>query len=67
MSCQRLRPSAVAVHTQTTLTDAAKAVGLNYDYAREVVKAYNRDGAAGLRNRRKAQRPQQSRSLLNSK
>jgi molybdenum-dependent DNA-binding transcriptional regulator ModE len=26
------------VHTQTTLTDAAKAVGLNYDYARAVVK-----------------------------
>ena len=53
------------VHTQTTLTDAAKVVGLNYDYARAVVKDYNRDGADGLRNRRKDQRPQQSRSLLN--
>ena len=53
------------VHTQTTLTDAAKAVGLNYDYARGVVKDYNRYGADGLRNRRKDQRPQQSRSLLN--
>lgn len=54
------------VHTQTTLTDAAKAVGLNYDYARGVVKAYNCHGAAGLRNRRRDQRPQASRSLLNS-
>ncbi|WP_297082623.1 winged helix-turn-helix domain-containing protein [Thermoleptolyngbya sp. C42_A2020_037] len=55
------------VHTQKTLTDAAKVVGLNYDYARGVVKDYNRDGAAGLRNRRKAQRPHQSLSLLNPK
>ncbi|WP_228052225.1 hypothetical protein [Nodosilinea sp. LEGE 07298] len=38
------------VHTQTILTDAAKAVGLNYDYARAVVRDYKRDGAAGLRN-----------------
>ncbi|MGG6241880.1 winged helix-turn-helix domain-containing protein [Nodosilinea sp. AN01ver1] len=53
------------VHTDTTLTDAAKAVGLNYDYARAVVKDYNRYGADGLRNRRKDQRPHQSRSLLN--
>jgi transposase len=47
-----------------TLTDAAKTVGFNYDYARAVVKDYNRDGADGLRNRRKDLRPQQSRSLL---
>ena len=48
----------------TTLTDAAKVVGINYDYAREIVRAYNRDGASGLRNRRKDPRPQQSRRLL---
>lgn len=52
------------VSEDATLTDAAKAVGLNYDYAREIVRYYNRDGADGLRNRRKAQRPQCSRSLL---
>ncbi|HSM82245.1 MAG TPA: winged helix-turn-helix domain-containing protein [Nodosilinea sp.] len=52
------------VHTDTTLSDAAKAVGFHYDYARAVVRDYNRYGAAGLRNRRKDQRPQQSRSLL---
>lgn len=49
----------------TTLTAAAKVVGVNYDYARAIVRAYNRDGADGLRNRRKDSRPQQSRSLLN--
>jgi len=40
-------------------------MGLNYDYAREIVREYNRNGAHGLCNRRKDKRPQQSRSLLN--
>ena len=53
------------VSEQTTLTHAAQVVGLNYDYAREIVGEYNRNGANGLRNRRKDKRPQQSRSLLN--
>jgi transposase len=48
----------------TTLTDAAKTVGFNYDYARGIVRDYNRNGADGLRNRRKDRRPQCSRSLL---
>lgn len=48
-----------------TLTTAAKAIGFNYDYARNVVKAYNVDGAEGLRNRRRDSRPQRkSRALL---
>jgi len=50
---------------QTTLTHAAQVVGLNYDYAREIVREYNCNGANGVRNRRKDKRPQQSRSLLN--
>ncbi|WP_299489664.1 helix-turn-helix domain-containing protein, partial [Acaryochloris sp. IP29b_bin.137] len=32
------------VSDQTTLTHAAQVVGLNYDYAREIVREYNRDG-----------------------
>ena len=52
------------VSEQTTLTDAARAIGLNYDYARTIVADYNRDGAAGVRNRRKAKRPHHRRSLL---
>ena len=49
---------------QNSLTDAAKVVGLNYDYARAIVRDYNRNGSDGLRNRRKDARPHQSRSLL---
>ncbi|MEL7331031.1 MAG: helix-turn-helix domain-containing protein [Cyanobacteria bacterium J06560_2] len=37
-----------------TLTDAAKIVVLNYHYAREIVQSYNKSGADGIRNRRKA-------------
>jgi transposase len=52
------------VHTPMSLTDAAQVVGVNYDYARSIVQAYNREGAEGVRNRRKDSRPQQPRSLL---
>lgn len=54
------------VHTDMTLTNAAKVAGFHHDYDRSVVRDYNRDGTDGLRNRRKDQRPQQSRSLLNA-
>ena len=52
------------VSAQTTLTEAARVVGLNYDYARTIVSDYNREGAAGLRHRRQAKRPQPCCSLL---
>jgi transposase len=52
------------IHRPMSLTEAAKAVGLNYDYARSIVTAYNREGADGVRNRRKDSRPRPSRSLL---
>lgn len=49
-----------------SLTDAAIVVGLNYDYARDIVRAYNARGAEGLRNRRKDCRPKRrSNALLN--
>ncbi len=35
------------------IKQAAVAVGLNYDYAREIVKTYNQQGPAVLANRRK--------------
>jgi hypothetical protein len=35
------------------IKEAADAVGLNYDYAREIVKAYNQQGISSLANRRK--------------
>jgi molybdenum-dependent DNA-binding transcriptional regulator ModE len=52
------------VHTQGALTNAAQTVGFNYDYARSIMQAYNREGAEGVRNRRKDSRTQQPRSLL---
>ena len=52
------------VHTPMSLSDAAQTVGLNYDYARSIVQVYNREGAEGVRHRRKDARPQQPRSLL---
>ncbi len=52
------------VSTGHTLTAAAPAVGLNYDYAREIVHTYNREGEAGVRNRRKDRRPPASQRLL---
>jgi len=47
-----------------TLTAAAEAIGFNYDYARRIVRAYNTEGVASVRNRRRDKRPDQSRSLL---
>lgn len=47
-----------------TLTAAAEAIGFNYDYARRIVRTYNVEGIASVRNRRRDKRPAQSRSLL---
>ena len=47
-----------------TLTAAAEAIAYNYDYAREIVRSYNTEGAAGLRNRRKDSRPHSKSGLL---
>ena len=54
------------VSSNKPLTTAAEGVGMNYDYALEVVKSYNADGGQGLRNRRKDKRhrPRGSRGLL---
>ncbi len=49
-----------------TLTAAAEAIGLSYDYARRIVRTYNADGVNSVRNRRRDKRPDQSRSLLNT-
>lgn len=54
------------VSSDNSLTTAAAVVGMNYDYALEVVKSYNAQGGQGLRNRRKDKRggPRGSRGLL---
>lgn len=47
-----------------TVQDAAALVGLNVYYARRVVRCYNRDGPAAMRDRRLEQRPPPRRPLL---
>ena len=54
------------VSEHETLTAAAAAIGLGYDYARRIVRIYNSDGVSSVRNRRRDKRPDQSRSLLNA-
>lgn len=49
-----------------SLVEGAKAVGLNYDYAYEIVKRYNQQGIEGLKNGRKKSRPPRSDALLNA-
>lgn len=47
-----------------TLTAAAEALAFNYDYAREIVRHYNAEGAVGLRNRCKDSRGSSPQALL---
>ena len=53
------------VSQDSTLADAAKVVGLNYDYAYEIVQRYNQQGCDGLKNGRKNSRPPRPNALLN--
>jgi len=39
------------VSQQSAIKQAAKAVGLNYDYAREIVKEYNQQGQEAVSNK----------------
>ena len=54
------------VSGESTLTEAAQVVGLNYDYARSIVRAYNREGEKGLRNRRRERKPGLLKAFLNA-
>jgi transposase len=46
-----------------TIKQAASVVGLNYDYAKEIVRRYNREGPATVENRSQKRQPS-PRSLL---
>jgi transposase len=52
------------VAQQWTIKQAAQIVGLNYDYAKEIVKRYNREGPASLKNRAKDRQCPAPRALL---
>lgn len=46
-----------------TIKQAAQVVGLNYDYAKEIVRRYNREGPSAIQNRSQNRQPS-PRSLL---
>ena len=47
-----------------TIKQAAQVVGLNYDYAKEIVQRYNREGPNSVRNRSGDRQPPPAKSLL---
>jgi transposase len=48
-----------------TIQQAAQAVGLNYDYAKEILKGYNQQGEQAIANRRRQRTQPPSNALLN--
>ncbi len=49
-----------------TIQQASQAVGLNYDYAQDIVKGYNQQGEQAITNRRHQRKASPSHALLNS-
>lgn len=49
-----------------TIKQAAAAVGLNYDYAKEIVRHYNHQGESALLNRRRSAQIRRGKPLLNA-
>ncbi len=47
-----------------TIKRAAEVVGLNYDYSKEIIRRYNREGPSSVRNRSRDRQPPVARSLL---
>lgn len=47
-----------------TIKEAAKALGFNYDYAKDIVKNYNQQGPNAILNRRKTRKFYPSHALL---
>ena len=49
-----------------TLKKAAQAIAINYDYAKEIVHKYNKQGIEAIQNRRKMVRRRHKNALLNA-
>ncbi|MEY3868897.1 MAG: helix-turn-helix domain-containing protein [Microcoleaceae cyanobacterium] len=47
-----------------TIKQAAQVVGLNYDYAKEIVHRYNDEGPVSVRNRNSDRQPPPAKALL---
>jgi len=54
------------VSKQWTIQQASVAVGLNYDYAKDILKAYNQQGEVAIANRRRQRKSPPSHALLNT-
>lgn len=54
------------VSQQWTIQQASLAVGLNYDYAKDILKAYNQQGEKAIANRRRQRIAPPSHALLNT-
>jgi transposase len=54
------------VATGWTIKQAAEVVGLNYDYSKEIIRRYNREGPVSVRNRSRDRQPPVARSLLSA-
>ena len=52
------------VSQKWTIKESAQALGLNYDYAKDIVKSYNQKGPDGILNRRKTRKFYPSHALL---
>ena len=52
------------VSQKWTIKEAAQALGLNYDYAKDIVKSYNQKGPDAILNRRKTRKFYPSHALL---
>lgn len=49
-----------------TIKQSADVVGLNYDYAKEIIRRYNREGPSSIKNRSRERQPPVAKSLLTS-
>ena len=48
-----------------TIKQAAQVIRLNYDYAKEILQRYNREGPNSVKNRSRDRQPPPAKSLLN--
>lgn len=49
-----------------TIKQSADVVGLNYDYAKEIIRRYNSEGPSSIKNRSRERQPPVAKSLLTS-
>lgn len=54
------------IATTHTIKEAAREVGLAYEYAKRIVRRYNADGPEALRNRSREKQPPPPRRLLSA-